>query len=337
MEKITPPQTIIIRRYKRGSVEEHGGSWKIAMADFALALMAIFLVLWIINSSDEEQRKAIAGYFKDPEAVGESSTNPSRYVIDMGGSPTVSNNIAESETVDPEKMLSADEIESLAEAIEKRRLEDMRSRVEEQISASPRLSPFKNHMMLDITTEGLRLQIVDKIKRPMFEPNSSVLTYFAEDILWELAPILGSLDRRLSITGHTDTTALSGQREEDDRNWVLSSMRADAARRALMEAGIPKSQIAQVIGMGDTQPLDKDNPGAVENHRISVTLLTRREEVSEQEQAQPTPLKVAPEDVRAPTIEKSDDALFELKTDRDRPDNSYDYPPNREEVFWEDG
>ena len=117
MEKLSPHQNIVVRRYKKGKHEEHGGAWKVAMADFALAMMALFLVLWVINSSNEQEREAISGYFQDPKAFEEGKLVPSKYVIDLGGSPTTSDNIAVSETIDPEKILQADEIESLADAI----------------------------------------------------------------------------------------------------------------------------------------------------------------------------------------------------------------------------
>ena len=260
MENLNQQQNIIVRRYKNNRHEDHGGAWKVAMADFALAMMALFLVLWVINSSNEQEREAISGYFQDPKAFEEGKKAPSKYVIDLGGSPSVADNISESETLDPEKILQAEEIESLAESIEQRRLEEMKAELEARIEASPTLSPFKNQLLLDITTEGLRLQIVDQTKRPMFDAGSARLKYYSEDILWELAPMLSTLNHRLSISGHTDSDRITRGRAEDDVNWGLSSQRADAARRAIMEAGVPKQQIAQVIGMGDTAPLKKDDP-----------------------------------------------------------------------------
>ncbi|TNC92284.1 MAG: motility protein MotB [Thalassolituus sp.] len=339
MEKLSPHQNIIVRRYKKGKHEDHGGAWKVAMADFALAMMALFLVLWVINSSNEQQRAAISGYFQDPKAFEEGKRVPSKYVIDLGGSPTTSNNIAVSENIDPDNVLQADEIESMAEAIEQRRMQDMMAKIQAQINASPTLSPFKNQLLLDITTEGLRLQIVDQTNRPMFDPGSAKLKYYSEDILWEMAPMLAGLDHRLSITGHTDASRLSGQRDEDDLNWGLSSMRADSARRALMEAGVPKEQIAQVIGMGDTAPLDTDNPDASVNRRIAITLLNKKSEETVEGRGSAeynfvNGEEVPADDNRIPVINEAGSLLEQLRKKRERQDNSYDNPPNKQEVFW---
>ncbi|MCA6064779.1 flagellar motor protein MotB [Thalassolituus marinus] len=340
MENLGQHQNIVVRRYKKGRHDEHGGAWKVAMADFALAMMALFLVLWVINSSNEQQREAISGYFQDPKAFEEGNKVPSRYVIDLGGSPSTADNIAESETLDPEKILQAEEIESLAEAIEKRRMEDMKAQIEAQINASPTLSPFKNQLLLDITTEGLRLQIVDQTKRPMFDTGSAKLKYYSEDILWELAPLLGTMEHRLSISGHTDSSKMGGARDENDANWGLSSMRADSARRALMEAGVPKSQIAQVIGMGDTAPLKPDDPYAAVNRRISITLLNKRSAEAVDDRAGKGDVEfindgeAPPEDARKPVINQAGSLLEQLRKQREESNNSYDNPPNKSEVFW---
>lgn len=341
MENLSPHQNIIVRRYKKGKHEDHGGAWKVAMADFALAMMALFLVLWVINSSNEQQLASISGYFQDPLAYEEGKKVPSKYVIDLGGSPSQADNIATSESIDPEKILQADEIESLADAIEQKRLEELKAQIEQRIDASPTLSPFKNQLLLDITTEGLRLQIVDQTNRPMFDPGSANLKYYSEDILWEMAPMLATLDHRLSITGHTDSSRLGGQRDEEDLNWALSSLRADAARRALMEAGVPKEQIAQVIGMGDTAPLIPDDPSASVNRRIAIVMLNRTSEHNVLERSgtkadvefindAPPP----PSDARKPVLNKTGSLIEKLQQERERVDNSYDNPPNKGEVFW---
>jgi len=339
MENLGPHQNIIIRRSKKGRHEEHGGAWKVAMADFALAMMALFLVLWVINSSNEQQRAAISGYFQDPKAFEEGKRVPSRYVIDLGGSPSTADNIAESEVLDPEKILQAEEIESMAEAIERQRMEQMKAKIEARIDASPTLSPFKDQLLLDITTEGLRLQIVDQTKRPMFDAGSARLKYYSEDILWELAPMLATMDHRLSIVGHTDASKMGGARDEDDANWSLSALRADAARRALMEAGVEKSQIAEVIGMGDTAPLKPDDPYAEVNRRISITLLNKKSEESVRDRSGGEPEVEfinggEQQDEREPVINKAGSLLDELRKKREARDNSYDNPPNKEEVFW---
>jgi chemotaxis protein MotB len=337
---------IIIRRIKKGRHEEHGGAWKVAMADFAIAMMALFIVLWLTNSSNEEEREAIAGYFQDPQAYEDGKRIPSPYVIDLGGTPTTADNMAVSETLDPEKILQAEEIESLAEAIERKRLEQLKAEIEAKIEASPTLSPFKNQMTIDITTEGLRIQIVDQTKRPMFNAGSAVLKYYSEDILYELAPMLMTVDNPLSITGHTDADAYYENNPEDDVNWELSAKRADSARRALMEAGVDKSQIAQILGMGDTAPLDVENPESDINRRIAIVLLNKKAQAGIESRTGTNGAGIkfvndgegavdgANQDARKPVINTSGSLIKSLKNDRELIDNTYDTPPNEEESFW---
>ena len=332
---------IIIRRIKKNRHDDHGGAWKVAMADFALAMMALFIVLWLTNSSNEAEREAIAGYFQDPQAYEDGKRIPSAYVIDLGGTPTTADNTAVSETLDPEKILQAEEIESLAEAIERQRLEQLKAEIEAKIEAIPTLSPFKNQMTIDITTEGLRIQIVDQTKRPMFNTGSAVLKYYSEDILYELAPMLMTVENKLSITGHTDADAYYENNPEDDVNWELSARRANAARRALMEAGIEKSQIAQILGMGDTAPLDINNPEGDINRRIAIVLLNKKAQEGVESRTGGNGPKFINDgeaenipDERKPVINTSGSLIEDLKDDRERLDNSYDTPPNEEESFW---
>ncbi|MGK0247339.1 MAG: chemotaxis protein MotB [Oleispira sp.] len=334
-------RTIIIRRIKKNRHEDHGGAWKVAMADFALAMMALFIVLWLTNSSNEAEREAIEGYFQDPQGYEEGQRMPSAYVIDFGGTPNTADNDAISEAVDPEKILQAEEIESLAEAIERKRLEQLKAEIEAKIAASSTLSPFKNQMTIDITTEGLRIQIVDQTKRPMFNAGSAILKYYSEDILYELAPMLTTVDNKLSITGHTDTDAYYENNPEDDVNWELSARRANSARRALMEAGIEKSQIAQILGMGDTAPLDINNPESDINRRIAIVLLNRKAQKGIESRSggsKPDIINKSgsenTKDARKPVVNTSGSLIETLKEDRERLDNSYDTPPNEEERFW---
>jgi len=334
-------QNIIIRRIKKHRHEDHGGAWKVAMADFAIAMMALFIVLWLTSITDESEREAIAGYFQDPLAYESGTRVPSAYVIDLGGTPSTADNTAISETLDPEKILQAEQIESLAESIERRRLEKLKAEIEAKIDASPTLSPFKNQMTLDITTEGLRIQIVDQTKRPMFNIGSATLKYYSEDILYELAPMLMTVENRLSITGHTDSDPYAKQNPEDDINWELSARRANAARQALMEAGIPKTQIAQILGMGDTAPLDVEHPESDINRRIAIVLLNKKSEEGINSRSGGANTKFINdketddvEDARKPVINSSGTIIENLKKDRERLDNSYDTPPNQEESFW---
>lgn len=342
MENLGQKQNIVVRRIKKGKHAAHGGAWKVAMADFALAMMALFLVLWIINSSSDEQRAAISGYFQDPKAFSEGALSPSKYLVDMGGSPPgTADNQAETTTINPEQIFQAEAIESMAEAIEQKRMESQMEAIQQRIDASPTLSPFKDQLLLDITSEGVRLQIVDKTNRPMFDVGSAKLKYYSEDILWELAPLLATMDNRLSITGHSDASGPAPKYEEDDKSWQLSSMRADSARRALMEAGVPKQQIAQVIGMGDTVPLLPEDPMSAQNRRVSITLLNKKSD--RQVQSRDGELNIefinenkpqSQNDDRPAVLDKAGEAIQKLQEQRESSDNTYDNPPNQEEAFW---
>ena len=324
MENLGPKTPIVIRRVVRRRHEDHGGAWKVAMADFALAMMALFLVLWIINNSSEEQRMAISGFFQDPRAYEDGKLMPSSSPIDLGGSPSVNKLQGDEGSQSPDTVieLRQNRIRS-PDDHDDPDSEALRERIEQLIVASQRLGPFRNQIMLDITREGLRLQIVDSRDRPMFASGSADLQYYTEDILWELAPILsvalaGGI--RLVITGHTDNERGSNSPyPEDDNNWRLSALRADAARKALMEAGIAREQIAEVVGVGDTQPLDPATPTAPVNRRIVLLLQN------------PPPSEQREQDLKARQqgFEQSLQRLEQLQEQRNRADNPYDNPPNR--------
>jgi chemotaxis protein MotB len=329
-------QTIIIRRVKKGGHAHHGGAWKVAMADFAMAMMALFLILWLINSSNEEEVAAVAGYFNDPAAYEDGKKVPSKWVIDLGGSPSVQDNVATSPTVDPTKVLQAEEIESAADAIEQARLESMEAEFQQKINDSATLSPYKDQIKVDITSEGLRIQVVDKTNRPMFSPGSDRLKYYAEDILYELAPILASVPNRISITGHTDSSGTSNS--WDAGNWELSAGRANAARRALGDAGLEEEKIAQVVGMGDKAHFNIGDPTSPINRRIALVVLNKRADkaIASRAGGYSEEGESGKEDtVRDEAINRTGSLLNELKERRDQETNQYDAPPDVEdEAFW---
>lgn len=322
---------VIIRRVKKGHSAHHGGAWKVAMADFAMAMMALFLILWLINSSNEEEIAKVAGYFNDPAAYEDGNKVPSKWVIDLGGSPSVQDNVAVSETVDPTKVLQAEEIESAAEAIEHARLESMEAEFQEKINQSATLSPYKDQLKVDITSEGLRVQIVDKTNRPMFDPGSARLKYYAEDILYELAPILGAVPNRISITGHTDSSGSSNA--WDSGNWELSASRANAARRALGDAGLDEVKIAQVVGMGDKAHFNIDDPTSPINRRIAIVVLNKRTDKAIASRAGGFTEEGEKQDdaPREEAIKRTGTLLDELQQKSEQ----YDTPPDvKDEAFW---
>ena len=327
---------VIIRRVKKGHDAHHGGAWKVAMADFAMAMMALFLILWLINSSNEEEIAKVAGYFNDPAAYEDGTKVPSKWVIDLGGSPSVQDNVATSPTVDPTKVLQAEEIESAADAIEQARLESMESEFQQKINDSATLSPYKDQIKVDITSEGLRIQVVDKTNRPMFDPGSSRLKYYAEDILYEMAPILAAVPNRISISGHTDSSGTSNA--WDAGNWELSAGRANSARRALGDAGLEEEKIAQVVGMGDKAHFDIGDPTNAINRRIAIVVLNKRMDkaIASRAGGYSEEGDVGKDDVeRDEAINRTGSLLDELQNQRNDETNQYDAPPDVEdEAFW---
>ncbi|MFC3151956.1 flagellar motor protein MotB [Litoribrevibacter euphylliae] len=269
-------QPIIVKKSVKKH-DHHGGSWKVAFADFAVAMMAFFFLLWILNSTNETQKKAIEGYFKDPAGVSESGG--SRYVIDLGGSPQTldANNETrgyDSDYIDPQGVMSAADIETLAEKIERERLKDLMQELSKKIEESETLRPFKNQLVLDITKEGLRIQVIDQTKRPMFDPGGARLKYYTRDILLELGAFLSQVPNKIKLTGHTDSAKYAD--DDDFGNWELSSDRANAARRTLVEGGMPGAKVAEVVGLADTVLFDDKRPFDPVNRRIAMIVLNKK-------------------------------------------------------------
>ncbi|KEF31526.1 MAG: motility protein MotB [Gammaproteobacteria bacterium] len=263
-------QPIIIKRKKVVAGGHHGGSWKVAFADFATAMMAFFLVLWLTATASPEQKRAVEGYFKDPVGFTEGgSPNP----VDLEGSASV---VKES-SMDIERsqiQIEDEVVDELSETLEQRRMQELFQELKDRIEQNQTLQEFKDQLLIDITDEGLRIQIVDRSGRPMFDSGRAELKYYSQNILFELAKTLGSVDNKLSITGHTDSTPFSGR--PGYTNWELSADRANTARRALVAGGVRAPQIARVVGLSDSVLFDKEDPNAPVNRRISIIVLNKK-------------------------------------------------------------
>ncbi|WP_369602719.1 flagellar motor protein MotB [Hahella sp. SMD15-11] len=270
MNEAQPP--IIVRRIRK-VVGHHGGAWKVAFADFATAMMAFFLVLWLSATASPEQKKAIEGYFRDPVGFTEGGS-PS--AIDLEGSVTVTvtDNKADIPEEQPPIIMEEETVQDIAAQIEQKKLEALKAEIEARIEADPKLSQFRDQLLLDITDEGLRIQIVDKSKRPMFDSGSAELHPYSENILRELAKVIGRVPNKISISGHTDATPFSGR--AGFSNWELSAERANAARRALVEGGLPEDKIARVVGHASSVLFDQNDPYNPINRRISIVVLNRK-------------------------------------------------------------
>ncbi|MDH4611857.1 flagellar motor protein MotB [Pseudomonas sp. BN102] len=277
-------QPIIVKRVKRYAAGHHGGAWKIAFADFATAMMAFFLVLWLMSSATPEQKKAISGYFKDPIGFSESA---SPYVIDLGGTPTP----APDRTLNPDlkdapdaqeaavdaddrQKVDASQVETLAEQIERERLELLLQELQNKVEENPELRKFKDQILFEITQDGLRIQIMDAANRPMFDIGSARLQPYFEDILLILAETIKAVPNKVSISGHTDAKPYAG--DGDFGNWELSAGRANAARRTLIAGGYPEQQVARVVGYASSALFDRKDPFNPVNRRIDIIVLTKK-------------------------------------------------------------
>lgn len=277
-------QPIIVKKIiKKGG--HHGGAWKIAFADFATAMMAFFMLLWIMSSTTKEQKAAISAYFNNPSAFEGLSTSPSQNqgegtgssasIIEFDGAIDMAPESPQSALLDPER------IEEMAAQQEMERLESLKETLEEAIEESETLATFKEQLLIDITTEGLRIQIVDKENRPMFDLGGSRLKPYTVDLLKELGSLINQVPNRVSLTGHTDARPLTG----DYSNWELSTERANAARRMLIAGGMQAGKIGRVVGLADTVPFDKTDPNNPINRRISLIVMNKKTEEAIQEES----------------------------------------------------
>jgi len=263
-------QPIIIKRKKVVAAGHHGGSWKVAFADFATAMMAFFLVLWLTATASPEQKRAVEGYFKDPVGFTEGG---SRTPVDLGGSASVVNESSD-DMSDSNIQIEDQVVEEMAQTLEQQKMERLFQDLKDRIADNETLQNFKDQLLIDITSEGLRIQIVDRSQRPMFDSGRAELKYYSQDILFELAKTLSSVNNKLSITGHTDSTPFSGR--PGYTNWELSADRANTARRALVAGGVAGGQIGRVVGLSDSILFNKDDPRAPVNRRISIIVMNKK-------------------------------------------------------------
>jgi chemotaxis protein MotB len=231
---------IIVRRPKKHTSGHHGGAWKVAFADFVTAMMALFIVLWLLSSSEQVQ-KAVGGYFTDPKGKGKDVGN---------GLHGVGN-------------------ESLS--IRKDDMNKLKDKLEQAIKSSSALQQIKEHVVFTVTGEGLRVELLEGENATFFESGSPRPTDFGRDLLKKLAEEIGHLPNKVTIEGHTDSRPFSAH--GDYSNWELSSDRANAARRWMQAQGIGEDQVTQVRGYADQSPRDITKPADGSNRRVTLVIL----------------------------------------------------------------
>ena len=272
---------IIIKKVKKGGHGgHHGGAWKIAYADFVTAMMAFFLLMWLLGSTTKGDLNGISDYFKTPLKValsGGSGAGDANSIIKAGGNDLTRVTGQVRNGSEPEKRSMMKAAKAEIERNERAQLEKLKQRVEELLSGNRKLEQFKSQIKLDLTNEGLRIQIVDDQNRPMFDIGSSRLKDYTRDILQEIGKVLAEGDQKLSLAGHTDATPYAGG-EKGYSNWELSAERANASRRELMLAGIDEGKIVRVVGLASSVQLNKEDPRDPTNRRISIVVLNRKAE-----------------------------------------------------------
>lgn len=276
-------QPIIIKRIKKGGHAAHGGAWKIAYADFVTAMMAFFLLMWLLGSTSEGDKKGISDYFQSPLKIamqGGSGAGASNSVINGGG-----NDLTQSAgmsrkgdgAVREAKKMSGE----IAKAVRAQRdaevLAALSAKIAGVISATPKMAEFSSQIKLEITPDGLLIQIVDDQRRPMFDSGSAAVKPYMREILQEIGKALMDVDNKISLDGHTDQSSY-GNDARGYSNWELSADRANASRRELAAAGMSEAKLARVVGMASSLLLDPADPVNPSNRRISILVMTKEAE-----------------------------------------------------------
>ena len=284
--------TIIIRKVKKGGhAGHHGGAWKVAYADFVTAMMAFFLLMWLINTTSPEQKRGIADYFA-PASVSQTTSGSGGILAgtglgdsgaksdgssaaipqlapeappnatDAGKASKSGASSAEAAAKQASAKAEADEFKSAAESL-RQALQDM-----------PELAELSKQVIVDVTPEGLRIQLVDQEGRSMFDQGSAKPNDRARLLLRAVSKVIRQLHNRVTISGHTSAVVGAGATSGDD--WALSAARANAARSVLQDAGVEADRIYQVSGKANSDPLYPDDPTLPGNRRIAITLLREK-------------------------------------------------------------
>ena len=273
---------IVVKRIKKSGGGHHGGAWKIAYADFVTAMMAFFLLMWLLGSTAKGDLNGIAEYFATPLKVamqGGSGSGDASSVIQGGGQDLTrtAGQVKRGDVVAEKKTVNLQALKAEQERLERIRLGELKEKIEKSIEGNAGLRQYKNQLKLDITTEGLRIQIVDEKNRPMFDLSSAEVKPYMRDILREIGLSLNEVDNRISLSGHTDAKPfVTGDRGIG--NWELSASRANASRRELIAGGMAESKVIRVVGQSSPVLFDPADPFNPQNRRIGIVVLNRKTE-----------------------------------------------------------
>ena len=283
---------IVIKRIKKVAGGHHGGAWKIAYADFVTAMMAFFLLMWLLGSTANGDLKGIAEFFQNPLKVGMSGgsgAGDATSILNGGGKDLTSSagqvkdgdveskkrgaTVREAKT----EQLKTEQLRKEFERREKATLNQLKQSIEQLIEGNSMLRQFKSQLLMDVTTEGLRIQIIDEQNRPMFDTSSAELKPYSKVILREIGLALNSVPNKVSFSGHTDAAQFVGG-EKGFSNWELSANRANASRREMIAGGMDENKVLRVVGLSSMVLFDKNDPLSSSNRRINIVVLNKRTE-----------------------------------------------------------
>lgn len=272
---------IVIKRIKKVAGRHHGGAWKIAYADFVTAMMAFFLLMWLLGSTSKGDLVGIADYFKTPLKVamaGGSGSGDSSSVIKGGGEDLsrAAGQVKYGDSPPEKKTFDLQAAKAALAREESMRLRTLKARIESAIEINPMLKRYQNQLLLDITSEGLRIQIVDEKNRPMFALAKAELQPYTKEILHIIGMVLNEVPNKLGISGHTDSTPYFS--ESGYSNWELSADRANASRREMVLGGLQDDKVLRVVGLASAAHLDAKDPFNPINRRISIIVMNKRTE-----------------------------------------------------------
>jgi len=277
----------------------HGGAWKIALADMMTAMMAFFLLMWLLGASNADQRKSIADYFRPTshsnvtmgKLAGSDGMLGGRSVIDPDGFPFAAKQTAAMERVTPRSQggptendpvpnaqernnpeaLTEAEKKQIAEQKDKADFDKLEKEVKESLAKNPRLENLTDQVKFVREKEGLRIEIIDKADFAMFGLGTTQLTPKAQVLLNEVAKSMTKMDNKLAIRGHTDSVAFANT--DGRNNWSLSAERAEETRKIIGKKGVPESRFAKIEGVSDSAPYNPNDPKDPRNRRISITVM----------------------------------------------------------------
>ena len=276
-------QPIIVKKIKKSTHGAHGGAWKIAYADFVTAMMAFFLLMWLLGSTSEGDKKGLSDYFAAPLKVamaGGSGAGTSNSVLNGGGADLTlsAGQSRRGDGNDPIQKKKA--VEAMRAEVAKqdaKRMASLSAKINAAIANNAKLAQYSSQIRLETTPDGLQITIVDDQNRPMFDSGSAVVKPYMRDILREIGAALNDVENKISLDGHTDRAAY-GSGERGYSNWELSADRANASRRELVGAGMPDDKLARVMGLSSSVLVDPANPLSPSNRRINIVVLTREAE-----------------------------------------------------------